>query len=756
MRCRRNPVTSSKISHPKFPDVQTPPPEELACAAEAVILGDPAGEGSLRELCHRFPGDARVHFLLGALLDRLGRTTEALIAMEQSLGIDADNVQALSGTASLLIQLGRPGNAQGLLTGATRRRPDSAQLWFNLGVAMEAQNDWLQALAAYDCAVALPAAPDAAWMNRGYVLTRLGRLDEAFRNNEYLAGLRPDLTLAHFNVAEVLLALERFAEAKQACERAISLEPDFPDAYIDRALAAAALGEVAQAQSDLDRAASLDPQSLRQFRFGFAGEGSDILGRFGAHALRFHFLHEALERGDWSHRDELPETVKRLLNEEDSAKRVLADPDLPFRTLGFDLPLAQRHALATMVASGIEARVLSHELPPVSRHTRGIGRIRLGYLSPEFRMHPTSLLTRRLYCGHDRSKFEVFGYSLAPADGSWLAQEVREGFDRFREVGQMVSEDIARRIREDEIDILVDLSGYLHLSRGEVLALRPAPLQVNWLGYPGTLGARYVDYAIVDAVVCPPGADAHWSEKLIRLPDAYLIVDNDPRIDSVMPNRAACGLPEEGFVFCCFNNAWKIGPRIFSTWMQMLREVAGSVLWLIALRDQVAANLRREAQARGVDPARLVFAPRLPNEKHLLRYRLADLFLDTLDCNAHTTAIDALREGLPIITVPGESMQSRVAASLLRSAGGGELVCESLDQYRQLGIKLATRPDAAAAWRNHLRQSRSSAPLFNTDRFIRHLEDAYLRMWECWRAGMATQSLNIPARPAARISPRWY
>ena len=730
--------------------------EELRKAGEALSLRSADTVAMLRALCSRYPDDVRTHFLLGAMLERSGLYADSLKALDQTLQLDADHVQALSAKALVLQALGRSGDACSLLVKAVSRHPANGQLWTNLGAIREATGDFEGALQAYDEALAQSDFPWSARLNRGYVLTRLGRLEEALENNSGLAESYPDNAEAHFNVAEVLLALQRHEEAADACDRALAIRPDYPKALIDRSLARAALGQVTQAQQDLDRAREISPESLTAFNLGFAARAGGLLQDFGAYSIYFHLNYERLEQCDWTHREELVRSIADFARKTAGTSREIADPNIPFRTLGFDIDQGIQQALAKSVASAIEARARSRIPPSNNRPLQPTSRIRVGYVSPDFRIHPASFLTRSLYAGHDRSRFEILGYALTPDDGSWIRREVQSGFDVFRDVGGFDAGTIARQIQDDGIDILVDLAGLTNFSRSEVFALKPAPLQVNWLGYPGTLGAGYMDYALVDGFVCPAGTEVLWTENLVRLPNCYFITDNNPRVDAFTPSRAEMGLPDKGFVFCCFNNAWKIEPIIFSVWMDLLKQVQGSVLWLLAFRGEVVQNLKREAVTRGVDPDRLVFGGRLPNESHLPRYRLADLFLDTLQYNAHTTAIDALREATPLLTVPGKTMPSRAAASLVSAAGVPELICKDLEAYRARAIELANRPQELARLRSLLQENRGKAPLFDTARFIRNMESAFQLMWKRRLQGLPAQAFDVTESPLRPISNRWF
>jgi len=317
-------------------------------------------------------------------------------------------------------------------------------------------------------------------------------------------------------------------------------------------------------------------------------------------------------------------------------------------------------------------------------------------------------------------------------------------FDRFIDVRTKTDEEVARLISDLQVDIVVDLNGHTRHARLGIVALRPAPVQVSYLGFPATTGTDFIDYVIADATVLPFDQQPHYSERIVHLPDCYLVNDRKRRIAPRTPTREELGLPAEGFVFCCFNNTWKIAPPVFDVWMRLLKGVGGSTLWLFSDNGPAELNLRREAAARGVDPARLVFAGPLPHADHLARQRVADLFLDTLPYNAHTTASDALWVGLPVLTCLGNAFVGRVAASLVNAIGLSELVTASLDEYEALGLRLATDAPLLRGIRERLAQNRPRFPLFDTDRFCRNIEAAYTTMWEAWQRGDEPRSFAVP------------
>ena len=374
------------------------------------------------------------------------------------------------------------------------------------------------------------------------------------------------------------------------------------------------------------------------------------------------------------------------------------------------------------------------QLPPLYHGERyDHGRIRVAYVSGDFKNHPLSHLMAGVFENHDRSQFETTGISFGPNDGSATRARIARSFDRFVDVNGKSNTEIATYLRANEVDLAVDLGAFTTGGRPPIFAMRPAPVQASYLGYPGTTGAPYMDYVIADAFVIPAE----------QRPDTYYPNDNTREIASVAPTRAAAGLPEAGFVFCSFNSSYKITPAIFDIWMGLLAAVEGSVLWLLESNRMVPGNLRREAAARGISPERLVFAPTVPNAEHLARHRLADLFLDTSYYNAHTTACDALWTGLPLITRPGSTFTSRVAGSLLRAIDLPELIASSFNEYRALALALAREPARLVAIKARLAANRDTTALFDTVRITRHLEAAYRAMIERHRQGDAPAAFAV-------------
>jgi predicted O-linked N-acetylglucosamine transferase (SPINDLY family) len=382
---------------------------------------------------------------------------------------------------------------------------------------------------------------------------------------------------------------------------------------------------------------------------------------------------------------------------------------------------------------------------PIWRGERyGHARIRIAYLSADLNDHPVAHLAAGMFARHDRSRFETFAISLDPDKPGEMRDRLKGLFDRFIDANPMSDEQVAGLVRDLEVDIAVDLTGFTKGLRPSIFAQRPAPVQVNYLGFAGTLGQDYWDYIVADRFVIPEESRAHYAEKVVYLPDTFMVTDSDRGISRQVPSRAQAGLPENGFVFSCFNNTYKLTPDLFDVWMRLLREVEGSVLWLSKGNAVALGNLRREAEKRGVAGERLVFASRVVGiENHLARLGLADLFLDTLYYNAHATAGDALRAGVPVLTCPGATFASRVAGSLVSAVGMPELITATLADYEALALRLARDPERLAAMRQKLARNLQSFPLFDTERFTRHIEAAYTEMWQRAERGERPQSFAV-------------
>jgi predicted O-linked N-acetylglucosamine transferase (SPINDLY family) len=381
-------------------------------------------------------------------------------------------------------------------------------------------------------------------------------------------------------------------------------------------------------------------------------------------------------------------------------------------------------------------------LGPILKRARQ-KKIRIGYFSADFHNHATAYLMAELFERHDKGKFELIAFSFGPQTNDVMQLRVSQAFDQFIDVASMSNLEVAQFSRELEIDIAIDLKGLTQDSRLGIFSFKAAPIQVSYLGYPGTLGVDYIDYLIADKTLIPKTSIHHFSEKIVYLPNSYQVNDRHRLIASTHFTKQELGLPKDAFIFCCFNNNYKITPDVFDSWVRILKAVDSSVLWLLQDNSTASMNLQKEAANRGLDPTRLVFAERMALPEHLARHKAADLFLDTLPYNAHTTASDALWAGLPVLTCIGESFASRVAASLLNAIGLPELITETRVDYEALAIELATNPSKLKEIKEKLAQNRLTTPLFDTVLFTKHIEAAYTLMYERYQADLTPESIEV-------------
>jgi protein O-GlcNAc transferase len=638
----------------------------------------------------------------GKSLLALGRGDEALAGFERALAINPSLTEAWLGRGHSLGGLGNYQEALSAYDRALALNPSFAEAWLGRGNALVQLQQFDDALAAYDRAVTLKPDLAEAWLFRGLVLGALGNTQGALAAYDRALALDPNFAQAWVGRGNAFLQLRQYDNALAACDRALALNGNLAAAWSGRAEILVQLNEPDKALAAFDRALALQRdiplvQGGRLFAklllsnwINLEPELADLAAvvRAGNLAVSsFDFLGMS-----WSAADQLT-----------CAKRAMADQPL--------LPHAWR------------GEIYSHD------------RIRIGYISADFRTHPIAQLVAGLFEYHDKSRFEISAVSYGPDDGSALRDRIKAAVENFIDVRAMTDEKIAQSIRDREIDILVDLTGLTQYNRFGVLSRRVAPIQVNFLGFPGTTGAEWMDYIIADATIIPEDHFRFYSEQVVWLPGAYQPNDEKRLIAERLPTRAECNLPEAGFVFCCFNNTYKIAPEIFAVWMKLLRAVEGSVLWLLETNPTATQNLRNEAKARGISSERLIFAPKIALADHLSRHRQADLFLDTLPYNAHTTASDALWAGVPIVTCLGETFAARVAASLVKAVGLPELITTSLEDYEALALKLARELSFLAGIKAKLARNRNTYPLFDSARFARHIEAAYTTMWERYRNG---------------------
>jgi predicted O-linked N-acetylglucosamine transferase (SPINDLY family) len=615
---------------------------------------------------------------------------------------------------------------------ALELQPDLVEGWFLLGNARREEGNGAAAMAAYRSGLERDRRNAALWNNLGLALLDRkdnGVAEEAFRN---ALAADPALATARLNLAEALYAQSRFSEALPLFREAVELRPELAALWGKLADCQQRAGAFPDAIASCERAIALDPADARTqgnlgcvlYAMGRPGPAIPHLRRaveldpsfLVARDLLWYCEHAVC---DWSHHDAL---VERL---EASAARgegpALLPPISQYLSNSPEIQLACARRWAEQIPR--PADVLMHRDP------RG-GRLRVGYVSSDFRAHAVAHLITELLERHDAARFEIFAYAIGPDDGSRERRRIAAAVEHWHEVEALSDEAIAKQIADDGIQLLVDLNGYTQYARTAIFAYRPAPVQMQWLGYLGTLGADCFDWMITDRFVTPTAEEANYSERLLCLPHCSTPVDTRREIAPRRPTRSECKLPEEGFVFCCFSGTYKLVPETFATWMRILRATPGSVLWLSPTDAAAANNLRRTAETHGVAAERLVFAERIPLADHLARLPCADLFLDTFPCSACTTCIDALMMGVPVLTRAGRTYASRKAASQVRAAGLPELVTESGEEYEALAIRLAHEPQRLQSLKQRLIAAPASAPLFDMRAFARSLEAVMLEAWD--------------------------
>lgn len=685
--------------------------------------------GMANTLLEKHPADAGAWHLKGKTHLALGEAAAAVAAFNQAIKYKPDFEEAC-------LDLGQTLQAAGQIKLAVKT--------FEHWLKIVQSGGGKKPMAVSDAMV----AEMEAWLRKGIELYGCVNVDEAMRIFAKVLEINPDAPAALLGVGACLHSQRRYADAEVKLLRAIRAKPGYAEALNALGGCYRFTGRYAQAIAAYQQAIASDGnfmpawQNLARVHAEMRlDRGQTIYAYERALALAPKNIETILELTDtlasavqW---DRLPALKKQL--EPAIADGGCAEPFMfAVHAPHLHYKDVTRWAKKLWPASVGYDRV--RPLPAVSREDR---RLRIGYLSSDFHRHATLALISEMFELHDRTKFEIFGYCYDPIDTGSERGRVTEAMDRFYDVSQVGDPDVANLMHHDGIDILVDLKGYTHGHRLGIAALRPAPIQMHYLGYPATLGANFIDYFITDAVATPEGTEGQFTEALIRLPHSYQINDRKRPLADQALSRAAYGLPETGFVFCDFNSCYKITPEAFALWMRILSQVEGSVLWLYEAFSETAANLKREAEKHGIAPERLIFAPPVLMAEHLQRYALADLVLDTFPVGGHTTTSDALWCGAPVLAMAGEHFAGRVAASLLHAVGLPELVTTSLEEYEKLAVDLARDKKRAAALKQHLEKDRLQFPLFDSAATTRAIEAAYLHAAELHKQGKLPKHFSL-------------
>ena len=656
--------------------------------------------------------DVRVPYNLGLIHSLQGRHQLALAAYDLALKIQPDDAEVLINKGSTCNDIKNYDLALEVLEKATQIRPDIPEAWSNKGIALNNLNLYEKSIDAYSEAIKLNLGYHEAWSNKSAPLNKLKRFSEALEACDKAISLKHDYAEAYYNKGNTLHELKRFDEAIAHYDKALSLKSDYAEGWINKGVALHELKRFDEAIAHYDKALSLKPDT------------DWVCGGL---------LHTKMKICSWL---SLAESL------EDISEKVVANEKVinPFPLLALnDDALLHKKSSEIYIQSRYPFNPV---LGPILKRPES-QKIRVGYFSADFHNHAIGYLMAELFELHDKSQFELVGFSFGPIANDEMRQRLEKSFDQLIEVGRKSDVEVAKLSRDLNIDIAVDLKGFTEDARTGIFSYRAAPIQVNYLGYPGTMGADYIDYIIADKTLIPLDAQSSYSEKVVYLPNSYQVNDRKRAIAEKQFTRHELGLPEDGFVFCCFNNNFKILPATFTSWMRILKAVEGSVLWLLQDNPWAVENLKKEALKQGVDAQRLVFAERMPLPEHLARHRQADLFLDTLPYNAHTTTSDALWSGLPVLTLMGQSFASRVAASLLNAIGLPELITNTREEYETLAVGLAQNPQKLAEIKLKLTNNRLITSLFDTPLFTKNLEDAYIKMYERYQAGLVPEHILI-------------
>jgi protein O-GlcNAc transferase len=706
----------------------------------------PEAERHFRRFLKRVPGHVGALNLMTVVLMGMERFAEAEPFISKAVKLHSQSDVSFYNYGLILRRLKKPALAEEQFSRALSLNSTVSETWNNRGVVFLDQKKYDQAIEDFDRAIQLNRQYYEACCNKGKSLNLLRRHDDAIAAFDQALAINPNLAEAWVGRGNVLSDVRHHDEALGAYAKALTIKPELAEAWLGRGNVLAELKRYDEAIGVYHKALASKPD-LAEAWLGCGNafdRTKDHIAAAGAYQKvldidpNFPFakgklLHQKKLSCDWSGVENL---IAEIESDIDHGKPS-ADP---FGWQG----VAESPRSLQLCAEIYNKEKHPGGIPKVISKVRAVhGKIRIGYLSGEFRDQATShLIVGMLEC-HDKSRFEVIGFDNGWDDRSAIRRRIAKSLDALIDIAQLSDAAVVDSIVENQIDILVNLNGYFGDGRTSVFAQRPAPIQVNYLGFPGTIGAKYIDYIVSDRQVIPPEHMEFYTEKVVYLPNCYQANDRSKETGTRPLTRSEFGLPQNGFVFCCFNNNYKIVPDMFDSWMRILEKVEGSVLWLVEDNEAAAANLRKEATARGVGVECLVFSKRIALADHLARHQLADLFLDTLPYNAHTTASDALWSGLPLLTQVGNTFPGKVAASLLNAIGLPELITRTREEYENMAVKLATDPNKLVEIRTRLSQNRLTTPLFDTELFTRHIEEAYRQMYERFQSGLQPDHIMI-------------
>jgi predicted O-linked N-acetylglucosamine transferase (SPINDLY family) len=692
------------------------------------------------------PGNPAPHINRGSALKRLGQPEAALASFDRAIALNGNETIAHYGRAETYRDMGHRDAALASYDRAVAGNPQFFQANFRRATLLQEIGALTDAVSAYDQTILVAPLHADAHANKGMALFRLRRFAEAVSSFDEAIAIRPDQAVTHLFRGNALKELQRVQESLASYDRAIAIDPNYVECHVNRGVLLFSLGRIEDALASYASAIAIKPDCAEAYfnraylhrtcnRFAAAHADYQMAARLAPDIdyLPGARLEVSLQTCEWTEFDLRVAEITEGVSDDRAASH-------PFNLLAVvDSPRLQLHAAQIWVRHACPA---DDSLGPLVRRTPG-QKLRIGYFSADFREHPLYHLLAELLETHDRSRFEIIGFAFGPPIQDEPRRRLVAAFDRFIDVQEMSNIETAILARSLEVDIAVDLGGYTYNGRTGIFALRAAPLQINYLGYLGTLGASYMDYIIGDRTVVTAQSEPYFAEKIIYLPHSFQVNDRKRAIADRRFTRAELGLPASGCVFCCLNGSYKIQPDMFASWMRILKRTPGSVLMLVSGTEALAQNLRLHATLHAVDPRRLIFVERLPPSEYLARYRVADLFLDTHPYNAGTTASDALWAGLPVLTMAGEAFAARVGASLLEAIGLPELIAMTRQEYEDRAVELALNEPRLAGLKAALAKNRATSPLFDTDRFRRNIERAYVNIHDRYHAGLPPGHINV-------------
>ena len=675
--------------------------------------------------------DSQLLFLLGTAYIQIGNTNLGIEQLKKSIFLKPENLFAHSNLGNAFKDLKRYEDAIASYNKAIEIDINYAEIHNNKGNALKSLERYDEAIESYDKAIKIKSDYAFAYNNKGNALKNLERYDEAIESYDKAIKINPNYIEAHHNKGNILKDLKRFDESISSYDKAIEINPDYYFSFNNRGIIFQHLNHFEKALASYDKAIEINPnypetynnkgnilKELKRYDEALTCYEKAIKLKSDFDYMLGKVLNLNMFLCNWIEFDSL---IKEINNTIVKKSKVIE----PFTFLGLiDNPVFLKLSSEKYIKNNFKKDLEIQSLAKYTNHKKP----RIGYFSADFHNHATLHLMMDIFKNHNKSNFDFYGFSFGPQNNDIWNSQVKNYFLKFEDVSNNSDKEVAYLSRKLEIDIAIDLKGLTSNSRSGIFSYRAAPIQINYLGYPGTTGADYMDYIIADEVIIPKESSNNYTEKILYLPDCYQPNIKKREISKKSFKRSDFGLPENSFIYCCFNSNYKITPHIFNIWMNILKAVPNSVLWIYKTNETASKNLIKESKAKGVDPKRIIFASYLPNDEHLKRISFADLFLDTFPCNAHTTASDSVRMCVPIVTLIGKSFASRIAASILSCLDMKELITRDEKEYQNLAIDLARHPKKINEIKDRLIDAISSSPLFDSSKFTKNLENIYLQL----------------------------